>query len=179
VFEAEGVDRVRTRRVISRQHPIKTMFVGVITRPNEEHNFSGVVSLKQLSRQHQLLRDTYRYRFHLDYHVNQLIVDGEWRHLHDDPTYTMDELSHLISNYYQLEDVISESLCFRYITHIGPERTRSFIRILGHDAIENKTFVNEHGSEVQLTIDAVEISCYLPAGTIVGKEVNCNSAFMF
>jgi hypothetical protein len=46
VFEAEGVDRVRSRRVISRQHPIKTMFMGVITQPNEEHDFSGVVSLK-------------------------------------------------------------------------------------------------------------------------------------
>ncbi len=46
VFEAEGVGRVRSRRVISRQHPIKTMIMGVITQPNEEHDFSGVISLK-------------------------------------------------------------------------------------------------------------------------------------
>jgi hypothetical protein len=50
-FEEEGVNRVRVRRVISRQHPIKTMFMGVITQPMEKHNFSGVLTIKQFSKQ--------------------------------------------------------------------------------------------------------------------------------
>ena len=151
--------------------------MGVITQPQEEHNFNGLLTIRRLSEQQQLQWGTYRYRFHLDYHVNQLIVDGEWRHLHDDPTYTMDELSHLITNFYQLEDDVAESLCFRYVTHVGQERTRRWITILGHDTIQNKTLRNAEGGEVQLTINDIELSCYLPAGTIK-REVNCNSAFM-
>jgi hypothetical protein len=52
------------------------MFMGVITQRNPERNFSGVISLKRLSEQQQLQRGTYRTRFHLDYHVNRLIVEG-------------------------------------------------------------------------------------------------------
>jgi hypothetical protein len=50
--------------------------------------------------------------------------------------------------------------------------------ILGHNTIENKTLRNAEGDEVQLTIQDVELSCFMPAGTIVEREVNCNSAFM-
>ena len=51
-FEAEGADRIRVRRIISRGHPVKTMLMGVITQPNSENserNFSGVISLIRLS----------------------------------------------------------------------------------------------------------------------------------
>jgi hypothetical protein len=51
-FEAEGAGRIRVR-VVSRSHPVKTMFMGVITQPNEERNVSGLVSLKRLSKQQQ------------------------------------------------------------------------------------------------------------------------------
>ena len=44
--------------------------------------------------------------------MNQLIVDGKWRHLHDDATYIMDELCHLIANFYELEADVTKSLCF-------------------------------------------------------------------
>ncbi len=35
-FEEEGVDRMRVRRVASRSHPLKTMFMGVLTSPIQE-----------------------------------------------------------------------------------------------------------------------------------------------
>jgi hypothetical protein len=86
------------------------MFMGVITQPQEEHNFSGAIKIKWLSEQQQLQRDNCRSRFHLDYHMNQLIVNGEWRHLHDDPTHTVDELSHLIA-YFINTKLTSKNLC--------------------------------------------------------------------
>ena len=46
------------------------MFMGVITQPNPERNFTGLVSLKRFSEQQQLQRGTYHKRFHLDYQVN-------------------------------------------------------------------------------------------------------------
>ncbi len=37
---------------------------------------------------------------------------------------------------------------------------------------------NAEGDEVQLTINYIELSCFLPTGTVIEREVNCNSAFM-
>ncbi len=90
----------------------------------------------------------------------------------------MDELGHLITNFYQLEDDVAESLCFRYVTHVGQKRAKWWITIFGHDTIKNKTFRKTEGDEVHLTIQDVDLSCFLPAGAIVEREVNCNSAFM-
>jgi hypothetical protein len=69
-FEAEGADRIRVRRVISRSRLVKTMFMGVITQPNVERNFSGLVSLKRLSKQQQLQRGTYQKRVQQDDRVH-------------------------------------------------------------------------------------------------------------
>jgi hypothetical protein len=82
-IEAEGADRIRVRRVISQSHLVKTMFMGVITQPNAERNFSELVSLKRSSEQQLLQRGTYCKRFHLDYQANRLIVNGSWHKLYD------------------------------------------------------------------------------------------------
>jgi hypothetical protein len=77
-FEEERVDRVHVRWVISRNNPIKTMFMGVVFPPNPEQNFNGKIKIKRVSRSRQLQRDTYwMTKFHTDYHVNQLIIDGD------------------------------------------------------------------------------------------------------
>jgi hypothetical protein len=46
----------------------------------------------------------YQFWFHLDHHVNQLIVKGQWRNLHDDEMHMMDKLTHLIADYYKLQE---------------------------------------------------------------------------
>ncbi len=128
------------------------MFMGVITAPQEQHNFNGLITIKRLSRQERLQRGTHRSRFHIDHYVNQPLVEGDWHQLHDDASYTMDDLTQLIVNYYQLEEDIEATLCYRYATHVGGQRTRE--------------------------LRDVEISRFLPQGTLVEREVNCNSAFM-
>jgi hypothetical protein len=44
--------------------------------------------------------------------------------------------------------------------------------------MKNKFFIDEEGNQRQLTINEVELSSHLPAGTIVEHEVTCSSAFM-
>jgi hypothetical protein len=78
------------------------MFIGVITQPQPENNFNGLLIIKQLSEQ-QIL--------HLDYNINLLIVEGEWRRLYDVPMYTIAELSQLIVENYQLGDDVADTLC--------------------------------------------------------------------
>ncbi len=77
-FEEEGAARIQVRRVVSRRNPFKTMFMGVVFQPQPEHNFDGKITKKRISWSRQLDQDTYRTnKFHYDYHVNQLIVQGD------------------------------------------------------------------------------------------------------
>jgi hypothetical protein len=44
--------------------------------------------------------------------------------------------------------------------------------------LENKFFINEEGNQMQLDIQDMQLPCFLPAGAVIEKEVNCNSTFM-
>jgi len=57
---AEGADRMKVRRVISRRHPVKTMFMGVITKPITEQIFDGKIKLLRLARHEELEKGTHR-----------------------------------------------------------------------------------------------------------------------
>jgi hypothetical protein len=50
--------------------------------------------------------------------------------------------------------------------------------VLGHEMMENKTFIDEDGVQRQLTIQDIEPFCFLPQGTFIKCKVNCNSAFL-
>lgn len=79
----------------------------------------------------------------------------------------------------QLEEDVSDLLCFQHVTQVSGARTNKRIchDILGHETLENKFFISEEGNQLQLTIQDVQLSCFLPAWTVIEKEVNCNSAF--
>jgi hypothetical protein len=139
---------------------VKTVFMGVIAQPNAERNFSGLVLMKRLSEQQELQQGTYRTRFHLDHHVNRLIVEGSWHQIYDDPT---------------LEDDVAAALCFRYETQVGGQKR--MVELLANETLEGKIVRMEQG-ERALTINDVDLSCYYPQGTIVEREVSCNSQFM-
>jgi len=54
-FKAEATDRIRVRRVISRSHPVKTMFMGVINQPNPEYYPVGTVIEREVNCNSQFL----------------------------------------------------------------------------------------------------------------------------
>ena len=83
-FEEEGIDNLRPRKVISRRHPVKTMFMGIVTAPLDEQNFNGKIGIIRLSKQHRLQQNTYRQRFHDDHDVNQLLKNGDWQQLYNE-----------------------------------------------------------------------------------------------
>jgi hypothetical protein len=80
-FEEEGADKLQVQQEISRQHPTKVMFMGVVGKPNNQHNFDGKIAMIRISRPHTIQRDTYHHNFHHDHHVNNLIKTN-WRELH-------------------------------------------------------------------------------------------------
>ena len=111
----------------------------------------------------------------MDHHVNRLIVEGSWRQIYDDPTYTIAELSQLMVEFFHLDDDVAEALCFRYETQVGGQRR--MVELLANETLEGKIVRTLQG-ERELTIDDVDLSCYYPQGTVVEREVNCNSQFM-
>ncbi len=120
-FEEEEADRIWVRRVVSRLHPIKSMFMGVVFKPQPEHNFDGKITMKRVNR---TIQCTYQSnRFHNDHGSNQLIFNSNWRNVYNDETYTMLELMMLITAYCELNDDIAEALCLQYVTHFGGDET--------------------------------------------------------
>ncbi len=99
--------------------------MGIIAAPSEENNFSGKVNIIRLSKQHRSLQNTYRQHFHNDHDVNQLLKDEDWRRLYDG-MFTIAEILTLIVDYYGLEETIENTLCLRYVTHVGENRERSW-----------------------------------------------------
>ena len=132
--------------------------------------------MKRLSEQYITQRDTHQYRFSLDYDINQQVVSGEWRQIYDDPTYNIAELTMLIADFYNLDQDIEDTLCFRYENYIGQQKR--WITLLEQETLENKIITSEQGDQRPLTIEDVHISCFIPRGAIVEREVTCDSAFM-
>jgi hypothetical protein len=58
-FEEKGVDWVKAKKVISRCHPVKTMFMAAITKPVKQYNFDGKKAIIRVSRHEELLQYTY------------------------------------------------------------------------------------------------------------------------
>ncbi len=178
-FEEEGADRIQVRRVISRSHPIKTMFMGVVFKRQPEHDFDGKITMKRVSRTRQLERDTYRgNRFHHDHNINQLIVDGDRRNVYDDDTYKMLELTTMIAAHYELDDDIAEALCLRYTTHVGEEVNRRTVTLRDEETLQGKSITLQDRTQRPLTIDDLNLYCYYPQGSIIEEDITCNSNFM-
>jgi hypothetical protein len=135
--------------------------MGIVTAPSDEHNFSGKIGIIRLSKQQQLHQDTYRQCFHDDHDINQLLKDGDWQQLYNE-NYTVTELLALIVAYYGLEETAENTLCLRYVTHIGENRERSWQTLLDHDTIQEHQIRTEDGNQRQLTMDNTNIFCFLP-----------------
>jgi hypothetical protein len=88
------------------------ILMGVVFPPNPEHNFDGKTTMKHVSRSRQLQRDTYNTtKFYHDYHVNQLLISRDWRHVYNGEMYAMDKILTLIVDYYELNDKVAKALC--------------------------------------------------------------------
>ena len=120
------------------------MFMAAITKPLEQYNFDGKIAIIRVSRQEQLLQDTYQQKFHDDHDINQLILTGDWQRLYED-NYTVAEILLLVIEYYELEEDVELTICIRYVTHVGVNRTRSWVRLREHERIEDQQIRTEEG----------------------------------
>ena len=92
-FEAEVVDKLKVRKVVNQSYPTKVMFMGALTSPYPESNFDGELMMKRISKTKQVERTSYSANLIDNTEINNLIKEGDWKHLHDNnPPTTFSEL---------------------------------------------------------------------------------------
>ncbi len=135
-FENEGVDQPHVQRVISCLHPMKTIFLAVVTRPNEEQNFDGKMNIRHVNSQHIQERDSYHQNFHQNCYINALITYGGWRVLYTNENMNFYEFCALIQDTYYNNDDFAAFLSFHLLTHVGQNRRRKWVKMNKNEIIQ-------------------------------------------
>ncbi len=117
-------------------------------------------------------------KFHHDHDINQLIVGGNSKRLHDDPTFTTAEILVLVAEYHELEDDVADDLCLRYVMHVGAERNERTITLRANNTIPQIIITTLEGHKRERTNNDITISCFYPLGYLIEEEVSCNSPYM-
>ena len=121
-YEKEGADVVIQPKVISRRFPVKSMFLGVVSRPIPHRNFDGRIHLERISTQETVKKLTATQNFSDDVIVNQAIKNGEWRQLFDtDSPLSLSalEVKRIVADHFALDAAVVDRLELSYITFIG------------------------------------------------------------
>ncbi len=151
-YEAIGADYVRRRKVVSRRHSLKTMFIGVVAEANAEHEFDGKIMMERIAEDKVLRRATYRNQFHFDRHFNDEIKSGGWKQLYpDDPNILTYEFIGIIANNYDLEEEVEERLCLRYDTY--PRGEKRTVTLGQNEFLLVREITEENGARRALTVD--------------------------
>jgi len=149
-FEEVGANKLRVRKEINHRHPTKTMFIAASSMPNEEHDFDGKIYIKRISKDKTTECTSFNQGFHFNRDINQMLKNGEWRELYpnSDSTFLFGDLRELITEHFELDDNIGDSLAFWYAT-FGLNGKKRIIGLLDNDCMEGKETIAEHGNTVQ------------------------------
>ena len=177
--EAPGSDLVRFRRVKSRNNEPKVMYLGVIGQPSA--GFNGLVFLKRVASERQVLRTSYNRDFTIDRQTQELILEGNWRLLFTGNDVPMRDLKETVIAFYQLDEDLDEQLAFTFESWDRVCRGRPKRRIVeldDDDVLEGKRRRTQEQEEVELTIEQVTMVRVRREGTWRTKDRSCDSAFM-
>ena len=81
-----------------------------------EHDFDGKIMIKRVSKQIKSKTATHHQIFSVNYHINQLIKDGEWKGTCVMPVMEPWQLFETIQDTYDLDDNVVFSLVLTYRT---------------------------------------------------------------
>jgi hypothetical protein len=171
------------RKVRSRRFVTKVMFMGVVAPPHPEHDFDGKIFLKRVSKDEYCKKTSYQQNFSDNYHVNQLLRDGEWMETCYLPDMCPRHLFEAIKDTYDLEDDIVYDLVVSYKTYpTANTNTSKVIRIDRKDkdrVLEGRLIrTKAKGTARQLTLKDLTLHLRLNRGDTYQKDINCDSEFM-
>ena len=91
-------------------------------------------------------------------------------------TYSVGEMINMIADTYDLPHDVESSLHFRYDSYLRGRKQK--VTLNRNETIAGKRLVSENGEERDLELTDIEISSFYPRGSLVEREVTCNSEFM-
>jgi hypothetical protein len=175
--EEAGADELPIRRVVSRQHPTKVMFMGIIAKPNMEHGFDGKVDIIRISKSKEIKQTSYRQMFVIDRNVNDALRNGAWRELFGpvSTTLTIGAMVETIIAAYDLDDELQGELVFRYsnynatvtIDYRQPNRTL--------DSYKKRTV---EGTILPVQLEDLNLYMQMIPGRFIEEDCSCDSTFM-
>jgi hypothetical protein len=181
-WEEEGIDKISRPRVVSRRHPIKVMYMGIVARPRELLGFDGRVHLERVCITKQVTTATAHTRFTDDVILNSELRENSWRHtiVPDGEAVNCEDLKELVVGEYGLDDYIAERLEFSYRTYAGNQGQEKIVRYGDTDLVPSGTRrLNPDSHDViPVTINDVVLQVRQIVGDEVEEDVSCDSAFM-
>ena len=170
------------RKIRSRRYPTKVMFMGIVAPPNEEMLFDGKIMMKRVSKNVESKALSYNQQFSSDYHVNQLLKQGEWRVNCFTSKMTCWHLFEAIGETYHLDDDITYDMVCTYRTY--PTEKTKRMQLVRLDRTDERVLTDidirltKFGRTRKLTFDDINIHVRVKRGASVEKDVNCDTSFM-
>ena len=191
-FESVKQSFVKNKKVRTRRHPCKVMFMAVVAPPIEEQNFSGIIYFRRVGNVREQKRESHNQNFHSLYTINGQLRMGEWKDLIDVSTSSSLLPSNLLMRIgveYTLPPLISENLCFLYESFEYKSKKRDIIKRkwVQIDKKDNKPLlVNRFKKVVQngqliskpVNLSDLHLRVNQQPGHPMWDDVSCNSDFM-
>jgi hypothetical protein len=155
--------RPNRRKVVSRQHTKKVMFLGVVACPSQEPKFDGRTFLKRVAKERQLSQASSNQKFTDDAEANSALKEGGWRDLYTKGAMTIDALLDTIADYYELSDEISSKLALKYHNYEGKKGKKTWVH-LDREKFTDKNLGSQDFRKGKLTIWDVELEVYQKRG---------------
>ena len=116
-FETVSDAHVEPKKVRSRRHPCKIMYMGIVAPPIKD-KFNGKILMKRVAETCSSKSQSYHQNFSPYYGLNNRLKLRQWRQLVPKDSYiTVNELLELIKQKYEIEPHVAKDLTFIYKSH--------------------------------------------------------------
>ena len=179
--EAPGSDFIPAPKMRSRRFPVKSMFMGVVAKPQAEKGFNGGIHLERISVRDKVTKKSAHQRFSDDRNLNNEIKQGEWRKLlPPNSQMTTRELAEIIGELYNLERAVTDRLKFSYVTYVGSVGNAKTVAFDNHQSISGlrRIAANPQTPSVPITVEDVSLKVRLIVGDVMERDCSCDSKCM-
>jgi hypothetical protein len=173
---------VPARKVRSKRHVTKVMFMGIVAPPDYLHDFDGKIMMKRVSREETTKKTTHHQRFSDSYHINQLLKEGEWKKTCFMPGMETWQLFDAVQQTYDLDDDVLFSLVLSYHHYNSDKtKTKTVVRLNreSKDVINLIDIRTKHGGPLRkIHLDDLTLHVRVERGSKREADVNCDTSFM-
>ena len=159
------------------------MYLGVIAKPEREHNFDGKVYLKRVAVEKPYGRKVYSNKFSDNAQMNHAIKTT-WKEkcrIANDPANDSEYLIDLLTEKFQFSDEVQQRLVLRYSSFgtTGKARKKTdIVWVPGKPMGDVDVYDEENGEGRALDLNDLSLSVLYTTSDTRSVDVNCESEFM-